>query len=444
MMSLRDDSISMDNDPNAIFKKNIRCLYNCIDDNIDLIGECNGSLFNEFFKKIYAMFAELKIPENEFDYYIYALLENASFFEIMSYFLSEDFTIEPDNEDFINRVIKYYGRISSDTKYSNTSFDINRETLESPILPQVEKSCVLSNNEIILLFKNLSKNPDNEESIHDIFEKCLPLVLYFISQETKNCKIKIDDSDLFQEGCIILLNTIKNYDYKKGTDFRAYLEKSIYNEINNYLIKSNSSLIPIPLVHYPFIKSFLEEIDNYISTFKEMPSLDKLKKMAKKLGIPKYGFQPLIKCSLIYILEAQDYDSLNIVNENRIFLGLYLLLPKEELCNLLDVIKNYQVFDNYDVDIDALNGLINEDLINLLKGITSPQDYKLLYMKFVLDYTYDHIAEVYGLTAEDIRLHVKHTIERFLRLLSTKYGINEKSIKMDAIKEIISPRFRFK
>ena len=454
MANKSSKSIPTNVDPNANFKKNIRCLYKFIDNNIDLFGECDGSLFNEFFKKIYAIFDALEIPESEFDQYIYALLKNKSFFEIVSYFLTENFDVELANRDFINKVIKFYEQISNDNEYSNTSDVQNEcpeqklskmsaseaismlcdssvandypENFESMLVEGYDSSTLCSllpkklkrytqNEYVIQLFKQLEKNPNDESIINNIFEHYLYRVIIVASSMKKTNKSEIEGCDLFQEGCVALLKAIKNYDYKIESDFSKYINKCIYFQTKTCLYNYNLFPIQISRNKISNIEDFIEMIDLFVATNNKVPSCEELMNC---FDINKYNLMTLIKAAIIYTLECPKRNLK--ISTNKLLKILYSLLPKSEYIDAINMIDESEIDDGFfdEVDIKATYDAI----LNLLDDDFKDKYLDILKDRYVEGFTLEEISDKWfaGKSRETARTTIDMIMFFVREILSTK------------------------
>ena len=89
-------------------------------------------------------------------------------------------------------------------------------------------------DDMFLLFKEFREAPNDETAIQKRNEIAVKY-LHYIKKKTdlkKNISDPIIDSnDLFQEGCIALLNIIEKYDYTQNIKFTTYLEYRIVGAI---------------------------------------------------------------------------------------------------------------------------------------------------------------------------------------------------------------------
>lgn len=93
---------------------------------------------------------------------------------------------------------------------------------------------VLTNEEMVELFKNIKTNPFAR---NDLVEGNLKLVLSILKR-FKNHNENLDD--LFQVGCIGLVKSIDNFDLGQNVKFSTYAVPMIIGEIRRYLRDNNS------------------------------------------------------------------------------------------------------------------------------------------------------------------------------------------------------------
>lgn len=93
---------------------------------------------------------------------------------------------------------------------------------------------VLTNEEMVELFKNIKTNPFAR---NDLVEGNLKLVLSIL-KKFKNYNENLDD--LFQVGCVGLVKSIDNFDLSQNVKFSTYAVPMIIGEIRRYLRDNNT------------------------------------------------------------------------------------------------------------------------------------------------------------------------------------------------------------
>ena len=167
--------------------------------------------------------------------------------------------------------------------------------------------------------------------------------------------------DLFQVGCIGIINAFKNYKDNYDTKFSTYAYNYILGEISNYL--KNDRLLKMHGNNYKIYKLYEKTRDYFISKKGYEPSL---KEISKFIGI-------------------SEYDLYNAINNNCEIMSIDSEI-KDNLY-LHDVIG-----EDHSEDVDTVI-----DLKEMMNNLDS-NDRKLINYRYYQDFTQSETASLMGMT----------------------------------------------
>ncbi len=127
---------------------------------------------------------------------------------------------------------------------------------------------VLSNEEMLELFKNIKTNPFAR---NDLVEGNLKLVLSIL-KKFKNYNENLDD--LFQVGCVGLVKSIDNFDLSQNVKFSTYAVPMIIGEIRRYLRDNNTIRVSRSIKDLAY--KALKYKEEYILTNGKEPSCEEI------------------------------------------------------------------------------------------------------------------------------------------------------------------------
>ncbi len=93
----------------------------------------------------------------------------------------------------------------------------------------------------------------------------------------------VEYDDIFQEGCIGLLQALQGYDPGKGAKFSTYAVPFILGMIRSYL-RRNGHLLKVPRSYHAHFCQLLEERNNLEQALQRQPRLEEI---SKKTGLSK-------------------------------------------------------------------------------------------------------------------------------------------------------------
>ena len=196
-----------------------------------------------------------------------------------------------------------------------------------------------------------------KQSIYELIDQNKKLIYKIASKYSKYSDI----DDLFQVGCIGLINAYKNFKDNFDTKFSTYAYKYILGEITSYL--KNDRLIKVGNESSKIYKLYEKVRDHLINSSNKAPTT---KEIADFIGISEYELYNSITNH--YIIESIDKEI------------------KEDL-SLQDVIGNDER-EELDTKIDLFN------ILNKL----SLDEQELINYRYYKDYTQSETAELMGLS----------------------------------------------
>ncbi len=193
--------------------------------------------------------------------------------------------------------------------------------------------------------------------------------IWKLIQENKNLIYKIAHSysnhanvdDLFQVGCIGVINAYKNYKNNYNTKFSTYAYNYILGEITNYL--KNDKLLKIHGDNSKIYKLY-EKSRDYLTSTK--------------------GYNPTLK-EISDFMEISEYDLYNAINNNSEIMSIDSEI-KDNLY-LHDVIG-----EDHSEDIDA-----KIDLKTIIDNLNI-NDRELINYRYYQDFTQSETASLMGMT----------------------------------------------
>lgn len=169
-------------------------------------------------------------------------------------------------------------------------------------------------------------------------------------------KFQGDKEDLFQVGCIGLINAYKNYDYNYQTKFTTYAYPYIFGELYQYVLKNKK-----------------------IGVSHELIKLNKAINKAHDFLVQKYNHEPS-ELELSQFLEIPIYK----ISEAR---------------NALDVLSLDDDRGDYNLyDLVSLEGISKDDLILLKDALTKleEREKELILKRYFYNMTQSEIAKEQG------------------------------------------------
>lgn len=193
--------------------------------------------------------------------------------------------------------------------------------------------------------------------------------IWKLIEENKNLIYKIAHSysgcanmdDLFQVGCIGIINAYKNYNDNYNTKFSTYAYNYILGEITNYL-----------------------KSDRLLKMHGDNSKIYKLYEKAKEYLISKKGYTPTYK-EICEFMGISEYDLYNAINNNTEIMSIDSEI-KDDLY-LRDVIGE----DNSEYIDTKL------DLKNIINGLDL-NDRELINYRYYQDFTQSETASLMGMT----------------------------------------------
>lgn len=193
--------------------------------------------------------------------------------------------------------------------------------------------------------------------------------IWKLIEENKNLIYKIAHSyrghanidDLFQVGCIGIINAYKNYKDNYNTKFSTYAYNYILGEITNYL--RNDKLLKMHGDNSKIYKLY-EKARDYLTSIK--------------------GYNPTLK-EISEFMEISEYDLYNAINNNSEIMSIDQEI-KDDLY-LHDVIG-----EDHIEDIDS-----KIDLKNIIDNL-SVDDRELINYRYYQDFTQSETASLMGMT----------------------------------------------
>lgn len=177
-----------------------------------------------------------------------------------------------------------------------------------------------------------------------------------------------DRDDLFQVGCIGLINAYRNYDSSKGAKFYSYAYKYILGEIRRYIRENRNIKVSRDLYA---LSGKIEEAKNIISQkLMRTPTIEELSAFLE------------IDIEDIKIALSNNYSTTSLdkqINDDEKDMCLYDVIP----------------------DVESLE---KEDLITLKESIKKldENDRKLIQLRYLKDCTQQETARIMGMTQVQI------------------------------------------
>ena len=191
----------------------------------------------------------------------------------------------------------------------------------------------------------------------------------------------VEYDDIFQEGCIGLLQALKKYDPSRGTKFSTYAVPFILGMIRSYL-RQNGHLLKVPRSYYAHFRRLLKERDDLEQVLKRRPRLEEI---AQKTGLTKE--------EIIWLLDLQ-----------------YPVLPLKEADKseaLTAGVKNQ--FMEQDM---IFNKLFLQEKLNVLP----PRERQVIVLLFFLEKSQAEVARILDLSQK----HISRLEKKALGILKEK------------------------
>ncbi|NMB35560.1 MAG: sigma-70 family RNA polymerase sigma factor [Firmicutes bacterium] len=191
----------------------------------------------------------------------------------------------------------------------------------------------------------------------------------------------VEYDDIFQEGCIGLLQALKKYDPSRGTKFSTYAVPFILGMIRSYL-RQNGHLLKVPRSYYAHFRRLLKERDDLEQVLKRRPRLEEI---AQKTGLTKE--------EIIWLLDLQ-----------------YPVLPLKEADKseaLTAGVKNQ--FMEQDM---IFNKLFLQEKLNVLP----PRERQVIVLRFFLEKSQAEVARILDLSQK----HISRLEKKALGILKEK------------------------
>ena len=188
----------------------------------------------------------------------------------------------------------------------------------------------------------------------------------------------VEYEDIFQEGCIGLLQALQKYDPGKGTKFSTYAVPFILGMIRSYL-RQNGHLLKVPRSYYAHFCQLLKERDNLEQDLQRKPRLEEI---AQKTGLSKE--------EIIWLLDLQ-----------------YPVLPLTavDTGTAISPGTKSQAFEQEKI----FNNLILQEKLSIL-----PQREKqVIVLRYLLEKSQDEVAQILGLSQK----HISRLERQALRIL---------------------------
>lgn len=235
----------------------------------------------------------------------------------------------------------------------------------------------------------------DELSINLLIQNNLKLITKISS---KYLKYGIPLNDLIQEGCIGLLNAIKNFNLNYNCKFITYAYYKIKQSINR-AIANNSRTIRIPInmhnlhIKYKQIYQSEYEIKGYLPNNSEL---------AKTLNVPIH-----------YINYLKEID--------RTTISINLPISEESDKELIDTI----IAEDINIEDKIINNSLIEEVNKLLNTYElDKRDIEIIKYRFGFynnrKYTYKEIANIFNISIQTARRYYKRGINKLRELDYTK------------------------
>lgn len=186
----------------------------------------------------------------------------------------------------------------------------------------------------------------------------------------------VEYEDIFQEGCIGLLQALQKYDPGRGTRFSSYAVPFILGTIRAYL-RQNGHLLKVPRSYYAHFRRLLKERDDLEQILKRRPRLEEI---AQKIDLSKE--------EIVWLLDLQ-----------------YPVLPLAEADKGAVVSTGVK---NQDLEQDKIfNKLILQEKLNVLP----PREKQVIVLRFFLEKSQVEVAQILGLSQKHISRLEKKALE---------------------------------
>lgn len=203
---------------------------------------------------------------------------------------------------------------------------------------------------------------------------CSNLIYAIIRQHFKGYDIE----DLYQVGVIGIIKACNNYKKDKSTKFSTYAYKYIYGEI--YLYINNSRIIKAARENYTLYKKIIDAKNILSQRLMKEPSLYELSSF----------------------LEIEERIIENVINSmNRVESLDRVIYNDGKDVVLFDTIQDNR--DYYNIDYLLLNDEINK---------LSPEEKKLIYLRYFEDKSQSEVADILGITQVGVSRTEKKTLQK--------------------------------
>jgi len=261
----------------------------------------------------------------------------------------------------------------------------------------------LSENDLIELVKRMERG--DQEARDLLILSHIPLVKYLANiyaQRSYNASYE----DLYQEGCIGLLEAIDRYDYRKKTPLSSYATYYMIKRFQSYIRKQD--LIVIPEHMYYRVQEYFREQYAFQREHGRIPTV---KEMSRILNIPVSKVQQLSRCA--FTLVRLDHPPVHDQKRSRI--------PGETLHSVVTPADS----PVRPVEEEALRRLAELDLCDLDVKLTKREEVILRrYLGLTRSgksETFPMIGKSLGLSGESVRL-TYHAVIRRLRKAALERG----------------------
>ncbi len=231
----------------------------------------------------------------------------------------------------------------------------------------------LSENELAELY--LKNKQGDRQAREKLVYNNLPLVHAICRRYPPET---IEYEDIFQEGCIGLLQALQKYDPEKGTRFSTYAVPFILGMIRSYL-RQNGHLLKVPRSYYAHFCQLLRVRDSLEQDLQRKPRLEEI---AQKTGLAKE--------EIIWLLDLQ-----------------YPVLPLTAVDPTTAIIPGTEgpAFDQEKI----FNNILLQEKLNVL-----PQREKqVIILRYLLEKSQDEVAQILGLS----QTHISRLERQALRIL---------------------------
>lgn len=192
----------------------------------------------------------------------------------------------------------------------------------------------------------------------------------------------VEYEDIFQEGCIGLLQALQKYDPGKEAKFSTYAVPFILGMIRSYLRK-NGHLLKVPRSYYAHFRRLLEVRDGLEQALQRRPNLEEI---AQKMGLPRE--------EIVWLLDLQ-----------------YPVFP----LTAVDASNGFSSgVENHTSEQEKIfNTIILKEKINVLPR----REKQVIVLRYLLEKNQDEVARILGLSQK----HISRLEKQALKKLKENY-----------------------